>query len=176
MRSSWDSLDLLPYLNYCPVLPPFFNSYFLLCFYSSLPYVQIFHKHSTSYYFYPHPWHMGSLLETLPLAFGVSPLLHSFSLLPLSEQVLWESAVKAIPTSLAKPEIVAMLALVPPSGSTLEPVPYWYLSCPSASPLLSYFLYNYNLGQLPFSTIARLSLVGFLLPSISFLCFRSCPV
>ena len=67
---------------------------------------------------------MDFLLETLPLVVGALPLLHLFSPhLPL-EQVLWVSTVEATPTSLAKPEVMAMLALVPLVGSALELVPH----------------------------------------------------
>jgi len=79
------------------------NSYFLSC---------------------PHPWHISSFEETLPLAVRISPLLHlSFLLLPL-EQVLWEPAVEASPASLAKPVAVAMIAQVPLADLTLELVPH----------------------------------------------------
>jgi len=67
---------------------------------------------------------MGFFEETLSLAVGVLPSLYSSFLLLPSEQVLLEPTVEAIPTSLAKPEAVAMIAQVLLADLTLERVPH----------------------------------------------------
>ena len=67
---------------------------------------------------------MDFLLETLPLVVGVLPLPYLFFPHLPSEQVLWVFAVEATPASLAKPEVMAILALVPLVGSALELVPH----------------------------------------------------
>jgi len=63
---------------------------------------------------------MDFLEKTLPLAVRVSPLPHWFSPLLPSEQVLLEPAVEATPTSLAKPEAMAMIAQMPLADLILE--------------------------------------------------------
>ena len=86
-------------------LPQFYSLYS----YSSLPNVQIpCNYNSSDSPFYPHPWCMGCIEQTL-LSVESAPLLHLSFLLPPSEQILLEPAVGAFLASLVILEAMALV-------------------------------------------------------------------
>jgi len=103
---------------------------------------------------------MGFIVQTLPSDWNI-PLLHSFILLLLLGQVLLEPIVKGALVSLVRLEAMTMVAVVSLYGSFLELVLYCLFSL-SASLLLFLFPSNSCPGQLPYYTIAQLSLAAIL--------------
>ena len=80
------------------------------------------------------------MVQILPVNLGIL-LLHSFSPLPLLEQVLSASAIES-PISLAKLEAVAIIIVVSPGCFVLKPVAS-ALFAPLTSSPLSYFSFNF---------------------------------
>jgi len=96
---------------------------------------------------------MDCIVQTLPTDSGV-PLLYLFFLLPLLEQTLLVSAVKELLIFLARPEAMALIAVVPLAGFVLE-LELCCLIVPSTSSLLFYSPSNSHPMLLPYCTIAQ---------------------
>ena len=112
LRSNWDPLDLHPHLNYYSLHISSFYSYPFFCSYSVLPSVQNPYKHNNSYYFYPHPWHIGFFEQNLP-SVESAPLPPLSSPLSLLEQAWLSPIEKAFPVFLAILVVVLVIPIVP---------------------------------------------------------------
>ena len=88
---------------------------------------------------------MGYIEPTLSLVVGSVLSLYLFSLLPLSELVLFKPSIKAFPASLAKFKamvLVAAILLYYFALGLIAPI----LIAPLFFPFLSYFLFSTNLN------------------------------
>jgi len=93
---------------------------------------------------------MGCMVQALPADLGVL-LLHSFSLSLLLEQALLVPTIVELLVSLAKPEAVASITIVPPDLTLKSVAPTCIVL--STSFLLSYSPSNFYLDLLPTHTI-----------------------